>query len=219
MPLATLTDLKNRLGQQCPDATQDAVLQAILDMVEEVILKRTGFTFDASARTEQRTNVQLGVVQVMAVRPVVPMSTDPLKTIILKARSLASSTFNDIIGEITDEYEGRVMALASELSPIWPPATGSAPWFRWRRMTWPVVKFTYAVQALGDGTGGTLATPKALTTACIEWAAFVYSRPGGGSTSSITVMGLSEAYVETSEPTLVKALLAPYTRQMARMQV
>ena len=99
------------------------------------------------------------------------------------------------------------------------PATGSAPWFGWRRMTWPVVTFQYAVQPLGDGTGGTLAIPKALKTACMEWAAFIYSRPGGGSTSSITVMGLSETYVEASEPTLVKALLAPYTRQMARIGV
>lgn len=218
MALASLTDLKALLGLgSCSDAAQDALLQGLLDLVEELILKRTGFTFTLSGNTEQWTNVQLGRPRYTQYRPIAPASTDPQKLIKLSARSLVSSTFSDILGDILDEFEGKVLPLASELTPVFPPMGGTAPWLRWRQMIWPVVKVTYSIVKLGDGTGGTIVPPKALSTAALQWAAFIYSRPGGGSTSTISVMQLSETYVERSEPTLVRALLSPYTRQQARM--
>lgn len=206
--LCTLDDLRSRL-QVGEDDEQDAVLGAIREAVEERVLAMTGFTFAGGVRTEQLTDVQLGVPRTMQVRPIRPMSSDPLKAVKLEARSLASATFSDIIGDIKSEADGRIVPLASELTPIYPPVGGLSPWMRWRQMIWPVVRFTYLVDALGSPTNP---TPKSLRTAAVEWVSAVYSRPAGGVVKQWTTEKVSESYIDQSMPPVVNMLLLPYVR-------
>lgn len=196
------------------DAEVDAVVDAIRLAVEELVLDRTGFTFVGGSKSEQHQNVQLGISVVMKYRPILPLSADPANALTLQARSLASSTFNKILGDLVDPYVGRVLPLASELTPVFPPTGGSAPWTRWRQMIWPVVVFTYNVDALGSVTNP---VPAALNRAAVEWAAAVYSRPSGGALASVTVEKVSETYIKVATPPVVGMLLARYTRAVASL--
>lgn len=209
MALATLSEVRDRLQLPTGDVAQDAVLDAIRTAVEERILGLTRFTFTGGSRTEQQIDVQLGVSRLMSKRPILPASSDPLKTVTLQARSLASSTLSNIIGDIRDAYEGRIMPLASELTPIFPPVGGMAPWFRWRQMIWPVVIFTYLVDPLGSTTNP---VPASLNRATVEWAASVYAMPGAGRVRSFSAEKISETYIDQAMPPVVNMLLGSYTK-------
>lgn len=209
MPLSALSEVRDRLQIPEGDPAQDAVLDAFRTAVEERILDLTRFTFTGGTQTEQQVDVQLGVSRLMKKRPIVPLSGDPLKTVKLQARSLASSTLSDIVGDIRDAYEGRIMPLASELTPIFPPVGGLAPWFRWRQMIWPVVIFTYAVDPLGSATNP---VPRSLNRAAVEWAASIYALPAAGRIRSFSAEAISETYTDWSIPPIVGMLLAPYTK-------
>jgi len=212
--LCTTDEVRTRLllPDLGPYDEQLAILDALRLAVEEVILARTAYTFTGGLRTEQQTDVQLGVPRVVQYRPVLPLSADPLKAIKLEARSLASNTWSTIIGDIKDAQTGRVVALASELTPIFPPVGGTAPWYRWRQMIWPVVRFTYSVDPLGSATNP---VPAALNRAAVEWTAAIYARPAGGAIDSWSVEKVSESYVEASEPKVVAMLLARHVRERA----
>jgi hypothetical protein len=206
--LCTLAEVKARL--QLPaadDADQDPVLDALRAGVEESILALTGYTFAGGTKTEQQTNVQLGVSRVMRYRPVLSLTK-------ILARSLASDTFNAILGDLVDPETGRVMPLASELTPVFPPVGGLAPWMRWRQMIWPVVRFTYVVDPLGSETNP---VPQALNRAAVEWTAFAYSKPSGGAVASWTVEKVSETYIKNSKPDVVSMLLGRHVREQASM--
>ena len=141
-----------------PGADQTAVIDAFRLAIQERVLALTGFLvtddpyFSPSSQTEEQENVQLGISRLMRYRPIIPMSSDPQRTVILRARSLASNTLDTILGDIRDKKAGRIMPLASELTPVFPPVGGQAPWFRWRQMIWPTVSFTYLVDPLGSPT-------------------------------------------------------------------
>jgi hypothetical protein len=204
--LCTLAEIKARL--QLPaanDADQDPVLDAFREAIEETILDLTGFTFAGGTKTEQQPNVQLGVSRLMRFRPILTLSK-------LEARSLASGTFDTIIGDLIDPYVGRVMPLASELTPVFPPIGGLAPWMRWRQMIWPVVRFTYVVDPLGSGTN---TLPSSLNRAAVEWVAATYSKPSGGSVKQYSVEKVSETFDPLSKPPIVSLLLARYVREAA----
>jgi len=220
--LCQVADVKNRLEIPSSDVSRDAILDAFRGAVEERILDITHFTFTGGVVTEQLIDVQLGVSRVMSQRPIIPLpgTTSVSQFVQLSARAMASDTFSNIIGELRDPFEGRITALASELTPIFPPIGGLAPWFRWRQMIWPVVKFTYNVQPLGDGTGGTFAAPKSLITAAIEWTAFIYSKTGGGGIQTLNLERVSENYgamVNLPQPAVVRMLLAKYIPRQVEM--
>jgi hypothetical protein len=189
---------------------QDAVLDAWRAAIEERILALTGFSFTGGVMTEQQIDVQLGVNRFMQFRPLLPVVPgDPLKSVVLKARSLASSTFNDILGDIRDPFKGLVVPLASELTPVFPPIGGVAPWLRWRQMIWPVVLFTYNVDPLGSTTNP---VPTSLNRAVVEWAASIYAHPGAGRIKSFTAEKISETYNMMVMPKIVEALIGRYIR-------
>jgi len=189
--LCTLDEIKTRVLATGSNPDRDAMLDAYRLAVEERILSLTGFTFTGGSHTEEQIDVQLGVSRLMRYRPIIPMSADPQKTVILMARSLASSTFSEILGDIRDAFKGRIMPLASELTPVFPPVGGQAPWVRWRQMIWPVVRFTYLVDPLGSATNPI--TPS-LNRAAIEWAASFIMRPGGGIVQSYSAEKISETF-------------------------
>lgn len=210
--LTTLAAVKARL-QLPPDVTdQDPVIDAIRLAIEEKILDRTGFTFEGGVKSQTETDVQIGVTRTMRFRPIIPMSSDPLKQVDLQARSLASATFNSIIGEIKDSFRGKIIPLASELTPIFPPIGGQSPWFRWRQMYWPVVVFSYLVDPLGSSSNP---IPRALSQAAIEWTAAIYGRGGAmGALKSISLEAVTETYIDSNEPAAIKLLLARYNRDV-----
>jgi len=212
--LCTLAAIKARLGLPAASGSEDAVLDAFRLAIEEEILARTGFTFSGGTKTEQHMKVQLGISRVMRQRPITPMSTNPAAAVRLSARSLASGTFSDILGDLIDPYEGRIMPMASELTPIFPPIGGLAPWFRWRQMVWEIVKFTYVVDPLGSGTNP---IPAALERAAVEWTVSCHARAGGGAVESLSAEKVSENYIEQAEPPVVRMLLGRYLREKAIM--
>jgi len=214
MPLTTLAAAKSRMRlPAAADPEQDPVIQAFLDAVEETILDLTGFAFDdggTNVKVEDHADVQLGVVETMRFRPVVPLvGSGPESAVKLEARALASGTFSTILGEIKDSFRGRVVALSSDGVVDYRGDGGSPEWFKWRQPRWPVVRFTYRVDFLGSPTNP---TPQALVTAATEWAVALYSRPGGGSLKSVSVERVSETYADGSEPSVVQMLLAKYLR-------
>lgn len=213
--LCDVDEIRARLRLPEGDEEQEAVLDAIRLAVEEVILARTGYTFSGGVRTEQQIDVQLGISRLMEKRPIVAMSSDPLKAVKLEGRSLASGTFSTIIGDVRNAREGRIMPLASELTPIFPPIGGLAPWFRWRQLIWPVVRFTYDVDPLGSTTNP---VPVALNRAAVEWVAAIYSKPSGGSIKSYSLEKVSETFnVEQSEPPVIHMLLSRHVREQSSL--
>jgi len=180
--------------------------------VEEKILDLIGMTFDGGLKTEQHENVQLGVSRLMKFRPILPMSPNPQKTVELRARSLASGTFDTILGDIRDPLEGRVMPLASELTPVFPPVGGQAPWFRWRQMIWPTVVFTYKVDPLGSATNPVTAS---MNRACVEWVSSLVARPNPA-VKSYTAEKISETFQDKLvTPATVYLLLGKLVRGQA----
>jgi hypothetical protein len=217
--LATVDQIRQRLRLGSLTTDQSAALDVMRQAIEERVLLLTGFLvtddpyFSPSRQVEEQIDVQIGLSRLMQYRPLISMSsTDPQKTIILEARSLASGTFNTILGDIRDKKTGRVMPLASELTPVFPPIGGLAPWFRWRQMIWPVVRFTYLVDPLGSPTNP---VPKALTMAVVEWTAFLIAR-NPGLVQSFTAEKISESYYfNWMIPPIVTSLLSIYIRTKA----
>lgn len=218
--LATTAQIFQRLGIASPTADQSASADAFRLAIEERVLALTGFLvtddpyFAPSQQTDEQIDVQLGISRLMRYRPLIPMSSNPQRTCILQARSLASDNFNTILGDIRDLKTGRIMPLASELTPVFPPVGGLAPWFRWRQMIWPVVRFTYLVDPLGSPTNP---VPVSLNRAVVEWVASIISRPLGGilQSQSFSAEKISESlsfHQLWNIPPLVNALLAAYTR-------
>ena len=221
MPVTSLCvkeDVLARL-QMPPDSPDAAVVESLRLAVEDRILSLTGFTFlEGGVQSEEQIDVQLGVSRVMRLRPLVPIDpTSVTRYVTLEARSMASDTYAQIIGDLRVPFEGRIMPLASELTPIFPPVGGLAPWLRWRQMIWPGVRVTYKVQALGDGTGGTLKVPAALARAAIDWAASLYAMPGAGRLRSLNLERVSEAYVDQAVPRHVQGLLHLFVREKSLM--
>jgi hypothetical protein len=218
--LATLDQIRQRLRLASLTTDQGAALDVMRQAVQERVLLLTGFLvtddpyFSPSSQTEEQTDVQLGVSRLMQYRPIIPMGSDPQTTVILEARSLASNSFNKIIGDIRDRKEGRVMPLASELTPVFPPIGGQAPWFRWRNAIWPVVRFTYLVDPLGSATNP---VPKALTLAVVEWVAFLIAR-NPAMVQSFTAEKISESYYYNwMIPPIVTSMLSIYIRGKASL--
>jgi hypothetical protein len=221
LSLATTQEIVDRLQViAASDSAQIALVDAFRQAIEERILSLTGFLFTddpyfaPASQTEQQTNVQLGISRFMAKRPIVPMSPLAAQAVKLQARSLASDTLNDILGDLQDKKNGSIMPLASELTPVFPPVGGQAPWFRWRQMIWPVVTFTYIVDPLGSPTNP---IPNSLTAATFEWAAFIYAmRPMTGRLKSFSAEKISETYeyymLKGAVPPTVMMLLGPYIR-------
>lgn len=201
------------------------VIDAFRLAIQERVLAMTGFLvtddpyFSPSQQTEEQADVQLGISRLMQYRPIIPMSNDPQRTVILRARSLASNTLDTILGDIRDKKTGRIMPLASELTPVFPPVGGQAPWFRWRQMIWPTVSFTYLVDPLGSPTNP---VPASLRAAVLEWSAFLWAiQPFTGRLKSFTAEKVSETYenfvLKGAVPPVVYALLAPYIRGRASL--
>lgn len=218
MDLATVDQIRQRLSLPVLSADQTATIDGFRIAVEERVLALTGFLtnddpyFAPVSFTEEQENVQLGISRLMKYRPIVPMSADPQRTVVLRARSLASNTQDTILGDIRDKKNGRIMPLASELTPVFPPVGGQAPWLRWRQMIWPTVTFTYLVDPLGSPTNP---TPASLGRAVVEWVAFIVARHPS-MLQSFTAEKVSETYnVKYNIPPLVDALLAPYIRGRA----
>lgn len=219
--LATIDQVRQRLRLGVLTADQSAALDVILLAIQERVLQLTGFLvtddpyFSPTKQVDQQIDVQIGLSRLMQFRPLIPLNaTDPQKAIILEARSLASNTFNTVLGDITDLKNGRVMPLASELTPVFPPIGGLAPWFRWRQMIWPVVRFTYLVDPLGSPTNP---IPRALTAAVVEWTAFLIAR-NPAMVQSFTAEKISESfYYNWMIPPIVTSLLAPYIRNKANL--
>jgi hypothetical protein len=217
--LTTLEEIKARLGALAAGVNpeRDAMLDAYRVAVEERILALTGFSFTGGIQTEEQIDVQLGVSRLMTLRPILPMSTDPTRAVKLEARSLASATFATILGDVRNAYDGRIMPLASELTPVFPPIGGQAPWVRWRQMIWPTVKFTYIVDPLGSATNP---IPASLNRAAVEWTVFIAGRPFAGLVQSYSAEKISETFfnhLKTAQPPVVQMLLAKYTRNQASM--
>lgn len=189
------------------------MLDAYRLAVEEKILDLISMTFDGGTKTEEQQDVQLGVSRLMQYRPILPMSSDPQRTVTLEARSLASATFSTILGDIRNSFEGRIMPLASELTPVFPPVGGQAPWLRWRQMIWPTVRFTYKVDPLGSATNP---VKPAMNRACVEWAAALAVRPGGGAIKQYTAEKISETFQDKLlMPATVYLLLGKLIRGQA----
>jgi hypothetical protein len=213
--LCSLEEIKTRLLVKGVNADRDAMLDAYRLAVEERVLDLAGFTFASGNKTEQHENVQLGVSRLMKFRPILPLSDDPQRTVQLMARSLASSTLSEILGDIRDPVNGRIMPLASELTPVFPPVGGQAPWLRWRQMIWPTVIFTYKVDPLGSATNP---VPASLNRACVEWASAIAGRYGGGVVQSYSAEGISETFSDPLRfpmPPIVTALMSKYIRGQA----
>lgn len=209
MPLSTLQDVKSRLRLGSAAHPQDGVLEAFRAAAEEKVLGLTGFTFSGGVKTEQQTKVQLGFARTMRLRPLLPLSPDPAKAVTVEVRSLASGTYDKILGDLIDPYEGKVLPLASSLTPVFPPMGGQGPWHRWKQMIWEVARFTYSVDPLGSGTNP---VPSELKTAAVELAVSMYARAGGGAVTDVSVEGVSESYLEAPVPPVVTMLLARYVR-------
>jgi hypothetical protein len=216
--LCELVDVKRRLEIPDADTSLDAAIEGLRLGFEERILDLTGFTFDGGVKTEELTDVQLGRSRVMRFRPIEPLDASRVTQYVrLDARSMASDTYSQIIGELRDREEGRIMALASELTPVFPPVGGMAPWYRWRQMIWPVVRFTYKVTPLGDGTDGTMPIPAMLKTAAVEWVASVVTRSGAGALKSLGLERVQETYIDVAVPPHIQGMLYRYIREKARL--
>jgi len=221
--LATLDQIKSRLRLPSGTTSQDDLIDAYREAAEEAILNATGFSFvSSSSFTDTLTDWQRGTTRITRYRPVLTLTN-------VEGRVLGTqATFNQLLGDIKNAFDGRIL-LVGYLNAFYDPRAGYGAaygggtwenWYKWREYAWPIIRMTYTIDPLGSDTNP---IPKALTAATIETVAYMISRPAGaGPLTSVSVESVSESYGQGAKagllPPVAMALIARYNRQLAVMQ-
>lgn len=215
--LSTVEEIKSRLSIPSGQTDRDAIIDAYREAVEEDILALTGYTFVAGSRTETVTDWQRGTTRLTALRPVLALTS-------IQGRVFGpAASFNALDGDVKNAKEGRIMLVGYQ-DGFYDPRSGdsgaTAPWFKWREYTWPMVQVTYTVDPLGSDTNP---IPRALMRAAVEWVAAILTKPAGaGALQSVSIESVSESYGQGAKgpmPQIVHALLARHIRETVAIQV
>jgi hypothetical protein len=204
--LTTVEEIKSRLRIPADQHDRDAEIDVYREAVEEDILALTGFTFKGGQHVDSLTDWQRGTTRLTSLRPVLALLN-------VEGRVLGTqATFNQLLGDVKNAYEGRIL-LVGYLNAFYDPRAGYGAaygggtwenWYKWREYTWPLVRLTYTADPLGSDTNP---IPKALTVAALESVAWNLSRPAGsGAITSVSIEKVSESYGQGAK---VGQLLAP----------
>ena len=219
--LTTVEDIKLRMGIPADNHDKDDLIDAYREGLEEDILSLTGFSFKGGTKQDIITDWQRGTTRVALFRPV-------LSLVNVEGRVLGTqATFNQLLGDIKNPSEGRIL-LVGYLNAFYDPRAGYGAaygggtwenWYKWREYIWPLVRLTYTIDPLGSDTNP---VPKSVQRAATEWVAYTLMKPPGtGPLTSVSIEKVSESYGQGRKgpmPALVEGLLARYIRGTVVMQ-
>lgn len=197
MPLATLAQVKEKLGIPPGDTSDDAALTAVLTAAERFVLERTAYSLTAQTVEELVHRGQFGREFYTRLRPVASA---------LAWARVVGGDWLQVPVDVLDPELG-LLAIAWP-APPWPPATAAPRYARWRSFAWDVVRVRYDVAPLNS-------VPLDLSDATAALAAAWFKLQ---KVAPVTDFGLGlvrESYSERPVPLQVESVLANYSRPRA----
>lgn len=192
--------LKHKLEIPEDDNTRDDVLKDFSDAIEAEVLDSLGYSLAAEVgRQDLLTNLRPGTPFYLTRRPVVQITAAEGRT------AGSPPQWSSLTADVIVPAEGRCMLVGSASVPGWPPAAPSAGWFKWRTPGFPVVRVTYDVSAF--------AVPRDLVDAILALCAYRWRRQPAAASTSSSVGGVSESYMDEAYPDWFSGPTARYRRR------
>lgn len=199
----SVASIKDRLRIRAGDESKDQILLGIAAAVRRYTEDRTGFEVDAAeaARVDLLRNACSGRPLLLSRRPIGAIasvqSAIPAQTLTWTSREYM----------LLDAQEGMIQLLGlNDGADSFPPTRGLAPYERWRKSRWPLVRVTYSTTLLDP-------LPEDLELAMIDLAVFYYRRGQNSNLVSSGMGDLNELYNDRAIPLHVAGLFAPYDRK------
>ena len=191
MPLATLAQVKAKLGIDASDTSEDTPLLDVLGAAEAYILERTGFTLAAGSFTEYMFAWLPG----RAIR----LKHRPVATAVAETRAVGVLTWSERTIDILDPDEGLVVVPGID----WMAAETVFPFWLLRDSE-TTLRIRYTTGAW---------TPTAdISDACAVLAAAWYTQGKSAGLESAKIGNVQEWYARQPVPPHVSAVLARYER-------
>lgn len=140
-PLATLGQVKPKLGIASSDSTRDAELTLALQASEARVVSATRLSFLAEPREEYLRLVREGDLIRTERRPI-----DTALPVTVEGRDFGSgSGWVTLDADVVDPAGGRIRVGGTSTGAGWPPTVTPIAWrpTRWRRREWPLVRVRY----------------------------------------------------------------------------
>jgi hypothetical protein len=206
--LATLDELKGRLGIALSETTFDDELTTVLTAASEKVLDLCGYVeADTPAGTpivELFRNVQQGREFKLKVRNLLDGGT-----LLVEGRGHGTE-FLPLSADLLDPTDGVLMILGA--AEWWPPnyVEERRPTFRrWREPIWPVVRVTYQAAGIGDEQ----TAPDQLRHGALRLAAYWRGMDKAGATTEARVGQLEQTLAEQPLPKDLKSILGSHYRR------
>lgn len=146
--LATIDQVKPKLGILAADTSQDAELTSALAAAQAYVLARTRLSLaPVSVDAEIHENVLEGAVLLSALRPI-----DTASALTAAGRVLGSDQWSAVVADCVDPNRGmfRIVGVTAALRVFPPPAFPDGLVHRHRRWRWPVLRLGYTTADPGN---------------------------------------------------------------------
>lgn len=187
MPLATLQDVKRKLGLADGNTAENESVRSVLLAADRYVLQRTRRALSAGTATaEVHRDIQIGRRFLLNLRPVSSITS------IVGRTPNVDQTTETLDYDLVDANEGQVVLLGTDFQ-MWPPQEAPARHREFRNYIWQFVQVTYTYSAY---------TPTHdIADATAYLAAYWWSRHKAGILSAQTAgAGVSESYLSTHLP-------------------
>lgn len=200
--LATLADLKGKLGIPSSDTSRDADLALVLEAATERVLDLTRHLETDASRTDTFRNVRFNHSFLLGKRPVASVTR-------VEGRGLGMTSWVALSYDLLDAGRGEIVLLGA--GAWWPPTEAQQERFRrWRNPEWALVRVTYQVTGLGAADGTPPEPPKDLRDATASLAAYWYRRDLAGAAQGSQIGLVREQWLSEPVPAWAQARLARY---------
>jgi len=199
--LATVAQVKEKLGIPLGDSERDGEIGAVLSSAEVLVLSRLHRRLDAGPVVESLTGVR--ALELLRTKYI------PVASLSCETRDVGSTIWRPLQSDLLDGERGVFTVRAAEWP--WPPAVDGGPLLLPRlEIIYPVVRVTYTVVPLS-------AVPPAVSDATAALAAYWYTQHRAGSVVRSSVgAGVSEEYSTVAVPEYIAATLATFEPEGAR---
>lgn len=199
--LATLNDLKAKLGIDSSDTALDGPLELVLESASDRVLKLCRYSeAEADDQVEYFQNVRNGDKIWLPMRPV--KVTSDVADVSAQGRAIGIADWADLAIDVLDPDRGIVAILDAADWRYFTPDPIRGP--RRTRYKWAVVKVTYSV----TGVGSEVDAPKAVQDATAALAAYWYDRHVSGAAESISIGSLRKSILTEAIPEWIESALA-----------
>jgi hypothetical protein len=200
--LATLAEVKGKLGIPTTDTSRDSDLTLVLQAAGERILDLTRCLEGDATRVDLHRNVRLNHGLLLEKRPVSAVTR-------VEGRGLGMTGWVDLSYDLLDAGRGEIVLLGA--GAWWPPTSLQPEWFRrWRNPEWPLVRVTYQVTGLGSADGSPPEPPQDIRDAVASLAAYWYRRDLANAAEASSIGEIREEWLSEAVPAWALARLARY---------